>query len=160
MWRALRRISNTTYWPGPGAKRSPIFLFNIPESTMREKNLCDSNDHWKGLLDFWRRMTSRLARLPAAAVTQGGSLTGDPTWLGWIRWKLLNHNFSKNFFSWICIWCIFGHWWILNKMNFSKKWHFLPEKCIFLTKFATWPPGQHGTTPVSRNIFFCWYFSS
>ena len=34
----------------------------------------------KGLLDFWRRMTSRLARLPAAAVTHGGSSTGDPTW--------------------------------------------------------------------------------
>ena len=33
----------------------------------------------KGLLDFWRRMTSRLARLPAAAVTHGGSSTGDPT---------------------------------------------------------------------------------
>ena len=33
----------------------------------------------KGLLDFWRRMTSRLARRPAA-VTHGGSSTGDPTW--------------------------------------------------------------------------------
>ena len=33
----------------------------------------------KGLLDFWRRMTSRLARLPAAAVTHGGSSTGDST---------------------------------------------------------------------------------
>ena len=31
----------------------------------------------KGLLDFWRRMTSRLARLPAAAVTS--SSTGYST---------------------------------------------------------------------------------
>ena len=38
-------------------------------------------------------------------------------------------------------------------MNISKKCNFLPEKCIFLTKLAILPPGQHGTALASRNIF-------
>ena len=53
----------------------------------------------------------------------------------------------------MCIWCIFGRRWILNKMKFSKKCHFLPEKCIFLRKMAFSPRAQLRSAPMSRNFF-------
>ena len=72
--------------------------------------------------------------------------------VGWIWRKLLNHNFSKKHVH------DFGYWWILNKMNFSKKCHFLPKKCIFWRKMAFSPRAPQCTATLSRNFFFGSYF--
>ena len=49
--------------------------------------------------------------------------------------------------------CILGHWSILYKITFSKKCHFLPEKCIFLRKMAFWPPSERVVVAMSKKFF-------
>ena len=59
--------------------------------------------------------------------------------------------------------CMLGHQSILCKINFWKKCHFLPEKCIFLDKMSICPPvvtssqgpffGGHFSTSVLKDFF-------
>ena len=51
------------------------------------------------------------------------------------QWPKIHHIHVQEIFSWICIWCVFGHWWILNKMNFSKNAIFCPKNAFFWEKW-------------------------